>query len=82
MRTPTGRRGEIWRFIQTCNMQGFSPSYEEIGAACGVNKATAWEHVAVLERGGWVVKPGKKKTARMLSAVVPEELVPDGHRVH
>lgn len=53
--TLTPRQHQILKVITDyIEKHGFSPTLDEIGAAVGISKVTALEHVAVLERKGAV----------------------------
>ncbi|HOF19330.1 MAG TPA: transcriptional repressor LexA [Phycisphaerae bacterium] len=76
MQPVTPRQLEILRFIRDFrNHNGYSPTMQEIGDHFHLTKVTVFEHVAALERKGWLLR-GAKHSARSLQ-VSSEAEFPD-----
>ena len=72
MKKLTDRQREVLEFIiDFKSLQGFTPSYQEIGDNLGITKGTVKDFINTLLRKGYIEKPARiSRAIRVLKFVV------------
>ena len=68
MKLPSKRQAEILRFIIAYQKrESVSPTFKEIGEACGICHTTVYEHLQALDRKGYILRDhNARRTIRVL----------------